>query len=132
MKKYHGEPRPELDKAWADLLEHNNIRLTEDELKRLNRTALKLSDGSGYFGQLGAYHHLHCLVRDALDPFVNSTPAPKLMIESRNTFVRSCTLTTMILTRPIEMSMLVSNYTKFLPCPVKRNILLTTCNYDRY
>lgn len=68
VNKYRGEPRPELDKAWADLLEHNNMRLTEDELKRMNRTALELSDGSGYFGQLSAYHHLHCLVRDAVNP----------------------------------------------------------------
>lgn len=68
MTKYRGEPRPELDKAWAELLEHNNIRLSDDELKRMIRTALELSDGSGYVGQLSAYHHLHCLVRDTVDP----------------------------------------------------------------
>ncbi|KAI1108878.1 hypothetical protein F5Y14DRAFT_458896 [Nemania sp. NC0429] len=70
VNKYRGEPRPELDQAWADLLEHNNIRLSDDELKRMNRTAIKLSDGSGYFGQLSAYHHLHCLkyIRQVLHP----------------------------------------------------------------
>ena len=28
----------------------------------MNRSAIELYDGSGYFGQMSAYHHLHCLV----------------------------------------------------------------------
>ena len=59
---YRGKPRPELDKAWHDLLQRNNIRLSEEELQKLNRTAIELYDGSGYSGQINAYHHLHCLV----------------------------------------------------------------------
>lgn len=61
ISPFRGEPRPELDKAWHDLLENNNIRLSKDELQKMNRTALELYDGSGFFGQLSAYHHLHCL-----------------------------------------------------------------------
>lgn len=30
-------------------------------MRRLNRTALELREGGGYYGQLSAYHHLHCL-----------------------------------------------------------------------
>ena len=64
-KPCRGEPRPELDKAWHDLLQHNNIRLSEEELHKMNRTAIELYDGSGYSGQINAYHHLHCLVHPA-------------------------------------------------------------------
>ena len=59
---YRGEPRPELDKAWHDLIRNDNIRLTKEELHKLNKTALELNDGSGYYGQMSVFHHLHCLV----------------------------------------------------------------------
>lgn len=62
ISPFRGEPRPELDKAWHDLFENSNIRISKDELQKMNRTAIALYDGSGYFGQLSAYHHLHCLV----------------------------------------------------------------------
>ena len=62
VNPYRGEPRPELDKAWHDLLLNNNIRISKEELQKMNRTAIELYDGSGYFGQMNAYHHLHCLV----------------------------------------------------------------------
>lgn len=58
------EPRPELEKAWQYLLKNSNIRLSWEELRNMNRTAIELNDGSGFFGQLSAYHHLHCLVCD--------------------------------------------------------------------
>ncbi|KAK8074281.1 hypothetical protein PG994_005180 [Apiospora phragmitis] len=58
---YRGDPRPELDQAWADLITHNNVRLSKEELHMMNRTALELYDKSGYYGQLSAFHHLHCL-----------------------------------------------------------------------
>ena len=68
MNPYHGTPRPELDKAWRDLLEHNNIRLSGEELHRLNRSALALHDGSGDFGQVSTFHHFHCILSS--DPAV--------------------------------------------------------------
>jgi hypothetical protein len=38
-----------------------HIRVSEDEIRKLNRTSLALKDG-GYMVQLGAYHELHCVV----------------------------------------------------------------------
>ncbi|KAK7186853.1 uncharacterized protein CC84DRAFT_1092207 [Paraphaeosphaeria sporulosa] len=59
---YKGHPRPELDQAWHDLLENSNIRVSEEELKKINRTSIKLTDGSGdYMAGLNVHHHLHCL-----------------------------------------------------------------------
>lgn len=40
-----------------------NIRISNEEMKRLNQTSLKFADGSGQLGTLGVYHELHCLVR---------------------------------------------------------------------
>ncbi|KAG9233644.1 hypothetical protein BJ875DRAFT_535257 [Amylocarpus encephaloides] len=64
MKKspYAGFPSPEGDQAWRDLLRNSNIRISGDELKKLNRSSIQLQDGSGdYFGGLSAHHHLHCI-----------------------------------------------------------------------
>ncbi|KAM3068614.1 hypothetical protein ACMFMG_011138 [Clarireedia jacksonii] len=61
INEFKGDPRPELDRAWHDVLKNNNIRLTKDELHNLNKSSIELADGSGYFGQLNVYHHLHCL-----------------------------------------------------------------------
>ncbi|KAF7914805.1 hypothetical protein EAE99_010506 [Botrytis elliptica] len=58
---YKGDPRPELDLAWHTLVKNNNLRISKGELDTLGRTALPLADGSGYYGQLNVYHHLHCL-----------------------------------------------------------------------
>ncbi|TGO45806.1 hypothetical protein BCON_0364g00090 [Botryotinia convoluta] len=58
---YKGDPRPELDLAWHNLVKNNNLRISKEELDTLGRTALPLADGSGYYGQLNVYHHLHCL-----------------------------------------------------------------------
>ncbi|PHH75343.1 hypothetical protein CDD82_4485 [Ophiocordyceps australis] len=58
---YGGEPRPEGEAAWSKLFKHNNLRFTADEMRRLNRTALELRNGGGYYGQLSVHHHLHCL-----------------------------------------------------------------------
>ncbi|KAK4863217.1 hypothetical protein LT330_001995 [Penicillium expansum] len=68
--RYIGEPRPELEEAWHELTVNNNLKLTQSELQKLNKSAIELSDGSGYFGQVMVYHHLHCLkfLREALYP----------------------------------------------------------------
>ncbi|MGI4815898.1 MAG: oxidase ustYa family protein, partial [Janthinobacterium lividum] len=57
---FAGDPHPEHDKAWSDILENIHIRVNEDELRELNRTSLALKDG-GFLLQLGAYHELHCV-----------------------------------------------------------------------
>ncbi|KAK4107279.1 hypothetical protein N656DRAFT_833177 [Canariomyces notabilis] len=63
--KYTGPPRPETEDAWGALFKHYNIRFTADEIRKLNRSEdpkpIELREGGGYFGQLSAYHHLHCL-----------------------------------------------------------------------
>ncbi|KAK1637997.1 hypothetical protein BDP81DRAFT_426307 [Colletotrichum phormii] len=62
--KYTGEPRPEVDKAWRDLLQYNNIRVSEEWVHRWGREheAVKLPDG-GYLGMLSVFHELHCIKR---------------------------------------------------------------------
>ncbi|OHW94993.1 hypothetical protein CSPAE12_06366 [Colletotrichum incanum] len=62
--KYTGEPRPEVDQAWKDLLQYNNIRVSEDWVHRWGREheAVKLPDG-GYLGMLSVFHELHCIKR---------------------------------------------------------------------
>lgn len=40
INQFRGEPRPEVDKVWHDLLENNNIRLKKAELRKMNRTAI--------------------------------------------------------------------------------------------
>ncbi|KAH9990673.1 hypothetical protein F4779DRAFT_623784 [Xylariaceae sp. FL0662B] len=60
---FGGHPRPELEKAWADLLGPMNIRLELQDVQAFGRekTAVPLSDGSGYVGSLNVYHELHCV-----------------------------------------------------------------------
>ncbi|KAF6807350.1 hypothetical protein CSOJ01_08235 [Colletotrichum sojae] len=62
--KYTGEPRPEVDQAWKDLLQYNNIRVSEEWVHRWGREheAVKLPDG-GYLGMLSVFHELHCIKR---------------------------------------------------------------------
>ncbi|KAK2015014.1 hypothetical protein LZ32DRAFT_580438 [Colletotrichum eremochloae] len=61
---YTGEPRPEVDQAWKDLLQYNNIRVSDDWVHRWGRDheAVKLPDG-GYLGMLSVFHELHCIKR---------------------------------------------------------------------
>ncbi|KAF2205680.1 hypothetical protein GQ43DRAFT_406962 [Delitschia confertaspora ATCC 74209] len=58
---YKGPPSPELDAAWNDLLAPTAIRVSEETMKRINRTSIRIKDGSGYFVTLDVYHQLHCL-----------------------------------------------------------------------
>lgn len=76
---YVGEPRPELDSAWHDLLQSKlqivllllmlknadqNIQVSADEMRKLGRLeeGVELPTG-GYFASLMVYHQLHCLKR---------------------------------------------------------------------
>ncbi|KAI1771727.1 hypothetical protein F4818DRAFT_445058 [Hypoxylon cercidicola] len=58
-----GKPRPELDRAWSQLLRSILVRISEDEMKRMNKTSVTLQDGSGYVGYLESLHMLHCVKR---------------------------------------------------------------------
>ncbi|MCJ1358909.1 MAG: hypothetical protein MMC33_008909 [Icmadophila ericetorum] len=80
---YKGPPRPELDDAWHDLFIYNNIRLTAEELKKMNRTSIQLADGSGdYLAAVDVYHHLHCvkMIRQYLHPEYYNMPE-SLMVD---------------------------------------------------
>ncbi|KAJ4305492.1 hypothetical protein N0V90_001023 [Kalmusia sp. IMI 367209] len=59
---FTGAPRPELDKAWHDLLEPMTIKVTAEEFARFSEgdTSIALKDGSGYIAEMAAYHELHC------------------------------------------------------------------------
>ncbi|RCI10835.1 hypothetical protein L249_5245 [Ophiocordyceps polyrhachis-furcata BCC 54312] len=59
--RYTGEPREETESSWNRLFRHYNLRFTAEEMRRMNRSALELGNGGGFYGQLSAYHHLHCL-----------------------------------------------------------------------
>ncbi|KAL0778752.1 hypothetical protein CaCOL14_005010 [Colletotrichum acutatum] len=43
---YRGKPRPELDAAWDELVLYSNLRLKAEDLKKINRTSVRLSDAS--------------------------------------------------------------------------------------
>ncbi|KAI1124451.1 hypothetical protein F5Y10DRAFT_249324 [Nemania abortiva] len=58
---FSGDPSPELDKAWHDLLKDTTIRVSKQDLDYYNVTSLPLADGSGYASELFVTHELHCL-----------------------------------------------------------------------
>lgn len=61
-ERYKGLPRPELDEAWNDLINHMNIRVHPQEVRNANFTSVELNDGSGdLFGMPTVFHSLHCL-----------------------------------------------------------------------
>ncbi|KAI0897749.1 hypothetical protein F4806DRAFT_375667 [Annulohypoxylon nitens] len=60
---YTGEPRPELDQAWSKLLRSTLLRITKEEMVKMNKTSISLVDGSGYVGYIEALHMLHCVKR---------------------------------------------------------------------
>ncbi|KAK4190588.1 hypothetical protein QBC35DRAFT_471745 [Podospora australis] len=60
---FTGPPRPEFDQAWSKLLRSSTSMLSEDEMRRMNKTSIMLQDGSGYIGYLEAIHMLHCVKR---------------------------------------------------------------------
>ncbi|KAG4417693.1 hypothetical protein IFR04_009196 [Cadophora malorum] len=62
---YTGVPSDELEEAWHKLMRYANIRVPEKDIKRLDRmdNSVRFTDGSGYFGQMTVFHHLHCIKR---------------------------------------------------------------------
>ncbi|KAI1204065.1 uncharacterized protein F4807DRAFT_449050 [Annulohypoxylon truncatum] len=60
---FAGKPRPELDLAWSQLLKSSMLKISEDEMRQMNKTSISLRDGSGYIGYLESLHMLHCVKR---------------------------------------------------------------------
>ncbi|KAL9107050.1 MAG: hypothetical protein Q9227_007996 [Pyrenula ochraceoflavens] len=78
---YTGEPRPEVDRAWSNLLKCEApssmlvnslidgfiatlVKISKEELVKMNRASIPLRDGTGYVGYLESNHMLHCVVSD--------------------------------------------------------------------
>lgn len=61
---YSGRPNAELDLAWHNLLENENIRIPPEVMDHYGRKdiGVAIPDGSGYVGTLNMYHELHCIV----------------------------------------------------------------------
>lgn len=64
--RFSGEPRPELDQAWHEMLDGTLIRLSEEELLHANNATSVRSKDGGYIGAIGVSHSLHCLVSRAM------------------------------------------------------------------
>ncbi|EEQ88549.2 uncharacterized protein BDCG_03669 [Blastomyces dermatitidis ER-3] len=60
---YVGEPRPVLERAWRDIFDIMNVRLSKHDLVSVGRLedAVELPDGSGFAGTLNVFHELHCI-----------------------------------------------------------------------
>ncbi|KAM3461042.1 hypothetical protein NHJ6243_005359 [Beauveria neobassiana] len=59
---FKGMPRPEVDDAWENLLQYNDIRVQKQDLEKANLKSVPLNDEKGgYFVTLDVYHTLHCV-----------------------------------------------------------------------
>ncbi|KAL9095396.1 MAG: hypothetical protein Q9165_002267 [Trypethelium subeluteriae] len=59
-----GDPTPEDDKAWDELLKYGSFAVSDDDLGKLNMTSIPIQDGTGRnLAQLGVFHDLHCMKR---------------------------------------------------------------------
>ncbi len=57
---FSGEPRPESELAWHNLMNNMSVRVTREELEAHDQTSVELP-GGGYLAWLGAFHELHCV-----------------------------------------------------------------------
>ncbi|KAJ5559615.1 hypothetical protein N7513_002014 [Penicillium frequentans] len=62
---FNGPPRPELEKAWDELTQYRNVRVSLEELGDVEdeESLVNLTDGSGYYVTLSAFHGFHCIRR---------------------------------------------------------------------
>ncbi|KAI1262686.1 hypothetical protein F5Y18DRAFT_396998 [Xylariaceae sp. FL1019] len=58
---FTGSPREELDEAWHELLQNDNIRVPRDYLEERHLNSVYTRDGSEGIASLSVYHSLHCL-----------------------------------------------------------------------
>ncbi|KAM3444987.1 hypothetical protein NHJ13734_000856 [Beauveria thailandica] len=62
---YSGAPSPELDKAWHDLLNSQNVRIEAEYFKHHGREKIGVAvpGSDDYIGTLNVFHELHCIKR---------------------------------------------------------------------
>ncbi|KAI0432183.1 hypothetical protein F5Y09DRAFT_354186 [Xylaria sp. FL1042] len=61
---FSGPPSPEGDQAWSDLVKYSHVRVSGEDLRRVNKTSIPLpGEKDTYWGILGVIHELHCLKR---------------------------------------------------------------------
>ncbi|KAI4157958.1 MAG: hypothetical protein LQ342_007884 [Letrouitia transgressa] len=84
---FAGEPSPEVDASWDELLAPMNIRVTKEELISENLESVALTEGGGYLSWTATYHQLHCI--NVLRKWIyreyylaNLTPSEELHIRS--------------------------------------------------
>ncbi|KAI8627285.1 hypothetical protein F5Y19DRAFT_442345 [Xylariaceae sp. FL1651] len=58
---FTGSPREEVDAAWHDLLQNDNIRVPKDYLDKRNLSSIYTKDGREGIASLSVFHSLHCL-----------------------------------------------------------------------
>ncbi|KAK0507045.1 hypothetical protein JMJ35_010503 [Cladonia borealis] len=59
---YRGPVSPEVDRAWRELFKGNHIRISPEDMMKMNRTSVRLDGERGdYIATTETYHQLHCL-----------------------------------------------------------------------
>ncbi|MCJ1445951.1 MAG: hypothetical protein MMC23_006456 [Stictis urceolatum] len=62
--KYFGEPSPEKENAWDELLSPTTVRISIEDMERFGRVDEGIPLPSGeYLGTVNVFHDLHCLRR---------------------------------------------------------------------
>lgn len=78
---YKGPPTPEVNKAWADLMEYGAISVTPEDIQRIghNLTAVQYPPevGGGYLAVAMGTHHIHCLHYVWQDHYTSYFPETK-------------------------------------------------------
>ncbi|XXH01579.1 hypothetical protein Hte_007939 [Hypoxylon texense] len=84
---YVGSPSKDVDRAWAKLLDHVNIRAYDRELTFSNQTSVPLPGREGSLVWMDVSHQLHCVkylrqwvYRDHYHPEVGSEEMPHLLL----------------------------------------------------
>ncbi|KAI0897595.1 hypothetical protein F4806DRAFT_407258 [Annulohypoxylon nitens] len=84
---YAGPPSEDIDQAWAELLDHVNIRASDRELVSSNQTSVKLPGLHGSLVWMDVSHQLHCvkylrqwIYRDHYHPEVDIEEIPHWLL----------------------------------------------------
>ncbi|KAI1135016.1 hypothetical protein F5Y05DRAFT_421759 [Hypoxylon sp. FL0543] len=76
---YAGPPSREIDRAWAKLLDHVNIRASDRELASWNQTSVQLPSGQGYLVWMDKYLR-QWIYRDHYHPEVGPEETPHWLL----------------------------------------------------